>query len=279
MCENNANSTCLTTPLSTTTGYTSYIVPLEARIDLGHVLSNDPRPHFIHQSNLSEGRIVYPVLEKVLDTYRGLYADNTPVVNLAQREIGAEFQRRAAWNTAVTAGQVTGYRIGDTVTVSAPSGVQAEATMPTGTTQKLAFGSSAFGTAYAGSLSGWVKPGSLQSTVTLKLTAAQTPVAPAAAAAATVQPLVALAAKTVVPSGTATAVPAGPSDTTRTRAKTLVPGSGVSVPGKAAAGKAAGGKDKGKASGGTAATPTTKPTGTTSTSTSTTSKNGKNGNR
>ncbi|WP_371480585.1 hypothetical protein [Kitasatospora sp. NBC_00315] len=262
VCENNANSTCLTTPLNTTTGYTSYIVPLEARIDLSHVLNNDPRPHFIHQSNLSEGRIVYPVLEKVLSTYRGLYADNTPVVNLAQREIGAEFQRRAAWNTAVSAGQATGYRIGDTVTVNAPSGVQAEATMPTGTTQKLAFGSSAFGTAYAGSLSGWVKPGSLQSSVTLKLTAAQTPAAVAAAAATTVQPLLAPAAKTVVPSGTATAVPAGPSDTARTKAKTLVPGSGAVVPGKNAAGKGSTGST-GKPSGGTAGKPAGKATSTT----------------
>ncbi len=266
VCENNANSTCLSTPLNTTTGYTSYIVPLEARIDLGHVLNNDPRPHFIHQSNLAEGRIVYPVLETVLSTYRSLYADSTPVVNLPQKEIGAEFQRRAAWNTAVTAGQVTGYRIGDTITVSAPSGVQAEATMPTGTTQKLAFGSAAFGTAYAGSLSGWVKPAALQSTITLKLTAAQTPAAPAGAVAATVAAKSVAApatTDTVVPSGAATAVPAGPSDTARTDAQTLVPGSGVPVLGKALTGKAAAGKTGTKPAAGKAATTSTKPTAAT----------------
>ncbi|MCX5211923.1 hypothetical protein OG689_22005 [Kitasatospora sp. NBC_00240] len=240
VCENNANSTCLTTPLNTSTGYTSYIVPLEARIDLGHVLNNDPRPHFIHQSNLAEGRIVYPVLDTVLSTYRNLYADNAPIVNLPQREIGAEFQRRAAWNTALAAGQITAYRIGDTVTVNAPAGLASEATMPTGTVQKLTFGSTAFGTAYAGTLSGWVKAGSLQSTVTLKLTAAQTPAAPAAAAAAAAKtaPVTAPAAKTVVPNGAATAVPVGPSDTDRTDAATLVPGSGKPVLGKALLGKA-----------------------------------------
>ncbi|MFC8451911.1 hypothetical protein [Kitasatospora sp. NPDC057223] len=269
VCEVNANSTCLATPLDTTTGYASYIVPLEARIDLGHVLSNDPRPHFIHQSNLSEGRILYPVLETVLSTYRNLYADSAPIVNLAQKDIGAEFQRRAAWNTAVAAGQVTGYRIGDTVTVTAPTGVQAEATMPAGTTQKLAFGSTAFGTAYAGTLSGWVKPAALQSTITLKLTAAQTPAAPAGAVAATTaaKSLAAPATtETVVPSGAATAVPAGPSDTARTDAETLVPGSGVPVLGKALTGKAATGKSTTtgtKPAAGKATTTSTKPTAAT----------------
>ncbi|MFJ9946528.1 hypothetical protein [Kitasatospora sp. NPDC091207] len=260
VCENNANSTCLPTPLDVNTGYQSYIVPLEARIDLGHVLSNDPRPHFIHQSNLSEDRIVYPVLEKVLSTYRALHADNAPIVNLAQKDIGAEFQRRAAWNTALAAGQVSAYRVGDTVTVNAPAGVQVQATMPTGTTQKLAIGSAAFGTAYAGTLSGWVKPGALQSNVQLKLAAAVTPAAPAAAPnTAKTLTAPAPADKKVVPQGTADAVPAGPSDTARTDAPTLVPGSGVPVPGKGVTagrsstkGTAKNGAQNGKASGGKA---------------------------
>ncbi|MFF1794488.1 hypothetical protein ACFVXQ_09700 [Kitasatospora sp. NPDC058263] len=260
VCENNANSTCLPTPLDVNTGYQSYIVPLEARIDLGHVLSNDPRPHFIHQSNLSEDRIVYPVLEKVLSTYRALHADNAPIVNLAQKDLGAEFQRRAAWNAALTAGQVTAYRVGDTVTVSAPAGVLVQATMPTGTTQKLAIGSGAFGTAYAGTLSGWVKPGALQSSVQLKLAAAVTPAAPAAAPnTAKTLTAPAPADKRVVPQGTADAVPAGPGDTARTDAPTLVPGSGVPVPGKGVTagksstkGNAKGGAQTGKASGGKA---------------------------
>ncbi|MFJ2781328.1 MULTISPECIES: hypothetical protein [unclassified Kitasatospora] len=261
VCENNANSTCLPTPLDVNTGYQSYIVPLEARIDLGHVLSNDPRPHFVHQSNLSEDRIVYPVLEKVLSTYRSLHADNAPIVNLPQREIGAEFQRRAAWNTALASGQVTAYRVGETVTVVAPTGVQVQATMPAGTTQTMTIGSAAFGTAYAGTLSGWVKPGQLQSSVTLKLTAAGTPAAPAVAApsaAAKAVPAPAPADKKVVPQGTVDAVPAGPGDTARTDAPTLVPGSGAPVAGKGVVtssstnGNAKGGAKGGQASGGKA---------------------------
>ncbi|MFJ7273290.1 hypothetical protein [Kitasatospora sp. NPDC098663] len=259
VCENNANSTCLTQPLDVNTGFQSYIVPLEARIDLGHVLSNDPRPHFIHQSNLSEDRILYPVLEKILGTYRSLHADNTPIVNLGEREIGQEFQRRAAWNSAIAAGQVTGYRVGNTVTVNAPAGVQVQATMPTGTSQKLVIGSTAFGSSYAGTISGWVSPGTLQSSVSLQLPSAGTPAAPAAVApgvAAKSVPAPAPADKKVVPQGVATPVPVGPSDTGRTSAPTLVPGSGNPVPGKDVAtdgnGGTAAAAKSGKATGGAA---------------------------
>ncbi|MFJ9693197.1 hypothetical protein [Kitasatospora sp. NPDC101183] len=260
VCENNPNSTCLPQPLNTTTGYQSYIVPLEARIDLGHVLSNDPRPHFVHQSNLSEDRILYPVLEKILGTYRSLYADNTPIVNLGERAIGQEFQKRGAWNAAVAAGQVTGYRIGNTVTVNAPSGVQVQATMPTGTAQQLVIGTAAFGSAYAGTLSGWVAPGPLQTSVTLQLPSAAAPAAPAKVApsvAAKSVPAPAPADKKVVPQGVATPVPVGPSDTARGATPSLVPGSGTPVPGKGVA-KGDDARDaRGKASGGTAPRGTT----------------------
>ncbi|WP_063763162.1 hypothetical protein [Streptomyces sp. NRRL WC-3742] len=261
VCENNANSTCLPQPLNTTTGYQSYIVPLEARIDLGHVLNNDPRPHFVHQSNLSEDRILYPVLEKILGTYRSLHADNTPIVNLSEREIGQEFQKRGAWNTAVAAGQVTGYRIGNTVTVNAPAGVQVQATMPTGTAQQLAIGTTAFGSAYAGNLSGWVAPGPMQTSVVLQLPSGAAPAAPAAVApsiAAKSVPAPAPADKKVVPQGVATPVPVGPSDTARGATPSLVPGSGTPVPGKGVVAKAADARDtRGKASGGTASRGTT----------------------
>ncbi|MFE3874729.1 hypothetical protein ACFXPX_10060 [Kitasatospora sp. NPDC059146] len=270
VCENNANSTCLPAPLDTTTGYQSYIVPLEARIDLGHVLSNDPRPHFVHQSNLSEDRILYPVLEKILGTYRSLYADNAPIVNLGEREIGQEFQKRAAWDKAVAAGQVTAYKIGNTVTVNAPAGVQVQATMPTGTAQKMAIGTAAFGSSYAGTLSGWASPGALQSGITLQLPFGSAPAAPAAVApnvAAKSVPAPAPTDKKVVPQGVATPVPAGPGDVTRKPAQSLVPGSGTPVPGKdvvqgaktqgngAPAGNGQNGS--GKASGGTASHGTT----------------------
>ncbi|MEW2625045.1 hypothetical protein [Streptomyces sp. NPDC048106] len=168
ICEDNpATTTCLAAPLSTATGYQSYIVPLETRIDLGHVLANDPKPHFIHQSNLAEDRIAYPVLNGVLDGYNGLFAANTPLVNLRMKDIGIELQRRTAWNNALNAGQVTAYRIGNAVTVQAPSGTDATATLPAGSTLHAA----AFGTPYAGELSGWTASTGTPLTFTLPGTA------------------------------------------------------------------------------------------------------------
>ncbi|MEU6281280.1 hypothetical protein [Streptomyces sp. NPDC047028] len=171
ICEDNpATTTCLPAPLDTSTGYQDYIVPLETRIDLGHVLANDPKPHFIHQSNLTEDRLAYPVLDGVLDGYDALFTDSTPLVNLRMKDIGTELQRRATWRTAVQNGQVTAYRIGATVTVQAPAGIAATATMPTGTTQS----GHAFGTAYAGATSGWTTTTGGTLTLTLPSTAAST---------------------------------------------------------------------------------------------------------
>ncbi|MEU3859981.1 hypothetical protein AB0F03_21875 [Streptomyces sp. NPDC028722] len=202
ICEDNpATTTCLSAPLDTGTGYTGYIVPLETRIALGHVLSDDPRPHFIHQSNLAEDRIAYPVLDGVLDGYDALFADNTPVVNLRMKDIGVELQRRAAWRTAVQAGQVTAYRIGDTVTVQGPNGAAVPATLPAGTTR----GTTAFGTAYAGAVSGWTASAGSALTFTLP-SSATAPAATAGTTAAATAP----APHTRIPAGVTEQVPYTP---------------------------------------------------------------------
>ncbi|MDT9688031.1 hypothetical protein Q5762_06640 [Streptomyces sp. P9(2023)] len=169
ICESNPASTCLPAPLDTATGYAGYIVPQEARTALSHVVANDPRPHYAHQSNLAEERILYPVLDRVLADYRGLFADNTPLVNPRQRDVGVELDRRAAWDRALAAGQVTAYRIGAAVTVKAPAGVNAPVTVPEGTRKQLLLGTAVFGTAYAGARSAWTAPEALQSATTLKL--------------------------------------------------------------------------------------------------------------
>ncbi|MFB6840716.1 hypothetical protein [Streptomyces sp. NPDC056361] len=169
ICESNPASTCLPAPLDTATGYAERIAPQEARTALSHVLGNDPRPHYVHQSNLAEERLLYPVLDRVLADYRGLFAPNAPLVNPAQRDVGTELSRRTAWDQALAAGKVTAYRIGTTVTIKAPSGVTAPVTAPEGTRKRLLLGTAAFGSPYAGSRSAWTTPELLQSTVTLTL--------------------------------------------------------------------------------------------------------------
>ncbi|MFD9354247.1 hypothetical protein [Streptomyces sp. NPDC060031] len=169
-CEDNpATSTCLPAALDTNTGYLDYIVPQEARTALRHVLANDPRPHYVHQSNLAEDRTLYPVLNQVLDTYRSLYAPSAPIVNQSMKDTGVELGRRAAWDKALADNKVTAYRIGTAVTVKAPAGVVAPVTAPTGTKKQLLLGTADFGTAYAATRSAWTSPELLQSAVTLKL--------------------------------------------------------------------------------------------------------------
>ncbi|WP_171166704.1 hypothetical protein [Streptomyces sp. I05A-00742] len=210
ICENSTVTTCLKAPLDVTTGFTSYIAPLEARIALGHVLSNDPRPHFMHQSNLAEERIGYTVLEKVLADHTALFADNTPLVSLRMSDVGAEMGKRAAWADAVAAGKVTAHRTGSTVTVTAPAGVEATLTLPTGATQVEDGTSVPFGGAYAGQRSGWAVPAAGQGSTVFALPADGTPAAPhATGKAARVQ---APAAALPVPPGTGHRVPRGTGD-------------------------------------------------------------------
>ncbi|MER6997817.1 hypothetical protein [Streptomyces sp. NPDC000410] len=171
ICETNPASTCLPAPLDPATGYATHIVPQEVRTALGHVIAGDPRPHYVHQSNLAEERILYPVLDRVLADYRALFADSTPLVNPRHREVGTELNRRAAWQQALAGGKVTAYRIGTTVTVQAPSGVAVPVTAPEGTRKQHLLGTTVFGTPYAGQRSAWTGPELLQTAVTLRLPA------------------------------------------------------------------------------------------------------------
>ncbi|MFD7812075.1 hypothetical protein ACFV6E_03865 [Streptomyces sp. NPDC059785] len=206
ICEDNpATSTCLTAPLDTATGYGDYIVPLETKTALGHVLSNDPKPHFIHQSNLAEERIAYPVLNGVIDGYDALFADNAPLVNLRMKDIGSELGKRAAWKSALASGEVTAYRVGDTVTVQAPDDVAVSATVPAGTTA----GGSAFGTAYAGGLSGWAEASAGPLTLALP-SSADAPSTLRDAEGGTTAPDTSKAPRTRVPAGVTESVPFTP---------------------------------------------------------------------
>ncbi|MFI1488135.1 hypothetical protein [Streptomyces sp. NPDC020747] len=151
------------------TGFESYILPQEARTALGHAVGNDPRPHYVHRSNLAEDRLLHPVLDKVLADHRALYADNALLENPRQSAVGTELKRRAAWQEAVAGGDVTAYRVGTTVT--APSGTQIPVTAPEGTLKQLLLGTTAFGTPYAGERSAWTTPDALQTALTPRLPA------------------------------------------------------------------------------------------------------------
>lgn len=167
ICEDQPATTTCITPLDPATGFSSYIVPKQIQIMLSYALANDPRPFFIHQSNLTEGKIAYPVLTGVLASYRSMFAANTPVVGQTLTAAGQVLQKQDSWARTRSAGTVSGYVQGGVVTVAGPAGVIVPITAPTGTRVGAATGP-AFGTAYAGQRSGHVTIGST-SAVTLTL--------------------------------------------------------------------------------------------------------------
>lgn len=152
VCEDNPATTTCIKPLNLSTGYSSYIVPLETKIALQHVTGNDPRPHYVHQSNIAEGRILYPVVENVLSTYRAEFAANTPIVNPRLSAAGLALKRQTAWQGVLAAGTATAYLQNGVVTVQGPSGVDIPVTVPEGTKVN----GITFGESYGGERSGYL---------------------------------------------------------------------------------------------------------------------------
>ncbi len=158
ICENNPTSTCIS-PLNPTTGYTDFIVPTEARIAMSHVMANDPRPTYVHQSNLTQDRILYPALNATLSAYKADYTANAPIVSQTLAAEGQTLQQQTAWASAVAAGSVSGYMQNHELFVSAPNGLYVPVTAPNGTKNPGLLGGSLgatpYGSAYANELSSY----------------------------------------------------------------------------------------------------------------------------
>ncbi len=154
---NPLTSTCIT-PMANgnatqaRTSFDTAIKPLEVRIALSHVLTNDPRPHYAHQSNLAEDGILYPVVEGVLAAYRAAFADNAPVITPTVTESGVILTRSAAWAQARTT--AVGYLDADGVHVPDAGATAVPVTVPSATT--LVNGSPTGLDGYGGERSGWL---------------------------------------------------------------------------------------------------------------------------
>lgn len=131
-CETDPRTTCMP-PLDEVSDFDDVLVPREAGNALSRIVNNDPRPHYVHQANQTEDRIIYPVLERMLTDYRAIFADSTPLVNPTQAEAGQQMRDAAVWSTerdaraTWTAGRVRLLASGDgaTVPVSMPQGTRA----------------------------------------------------------------------------------------------------------------------------------------------------------
>jgi hypothetical protein len=150
-------TTCNGAPAS----WAAYVAS-EDRIMFSHMMGNDPRPHYVHQSNLADydpalpetdpnqGATLYPVVDGLLDAY-GKAFDRTsmPLVQLTHTQATDELARQAAWRKAVAAGEVTGY-LQDGQVHLASTAAGAVPVPVTGTS---------VGSRYGGDVSGWTTLG------------------------------------------------------------------------------------------------------------------------
>ncbi len=122
-------------------------VDIEARTIFGHVLNNDPRPHYFHQGNLAEDGIFYSVVDEVVRRYRSYL--RPPFVSLTTAGAGAALSREQKWSAALCAGQVEAHLLDGKVYVQTTATVEVPIT------------GTSVGTAYGGEMSGWtvVTPG------------------------------------------------------------------------------------------------------------------------
>jgi hypothetical protein len=154
-CQGSKVTRCLK-PLSLKTGWTSFILPGQVQIVFQAMLSNDPRPFFMHQSNMTGDRLGYPVMDALLSAYRAVYGPSAPIANLPMDQDGVILRDQQLWAQALRAGTVTAWVQGHTVTVSGPPGTPVPVTVPAGS----AVGSRTFGSPYADELSGFATLGS-----------------------------------------------------------------------------------------------------------------------
>jgi hypothetical protein len=148
------DSSCVE-PVDPTTGFASVVVPREANLALSHVLANDPRPHYAHQSQMAEGRTIYPVVERVLETYRELFTETRPLLTPTMTQSRRVLARQANWAAALRRGEVEGWIKGGVVTVRTDAPVTVPLTTPPGTTVEKA-GGALFGEPYGGQQSAWL---------------------------------------------------------------------------------------------------------------------------
>ena len=238
-CGQTSATTCITTPATEAT-----ILASESHILLGHILNNDPRMNYAHQSNLigpaqvngqDYGYTLLSLLTNMTSQYGTYYNASAPLTQMTDVTSAQTLTQQGAWTTASAGGQVTASETNGVVTVAnADSAVGIPITVPTGTTVN----GGAFGTAYGGTLSSWESIATGKSE-TLALAA----VAPAITSSATVTSIVGTPFTTTIhttgiPTATLSesgALPAGMTftnngDGTATIAGTTASGSGGSYP-------------------------------------------------
>jgi hypothetical protein len=129
-------------------------IELEAKRIFAAMISNDPRPHYFHQSNLigaGDGRgapaLLLGLLDAVLRRYGRCMAPDVPIAQPTLAEIGRLLLTREGWRAVLALDSIRGYTDGARVTIVNSSSAPLEVPL-TGT---------AAGEAYGASNSGWIR--------------------------------------------------------------------------------------------------------------------------
>jgi hypothetical protein len=147
----------LTTCRTTAATWADY-VNSENTIMFRHVMGNDPRPHYMHQSNLadynpalvetdpSQGGVLYAVVDPLLTRYDTYFErGSAPLVQLTSTQIAQTMARQDTWAAELAAGKVTAWLQDGELHVKNSDTAAADVPL-TGTT---------VGDAYGGQKSGW----------------------------------------------------------------------------------------------------------------------------
>jgi hypothetical protein len=115
-----------------------------------HMMGNDPRPHYFHQTNLAqsrsaEGAVLYPLVDAVVALYERYFSTaSAPIQQLTHTQIGDLLGRQSTWASA-NAATVIGYIEREDVVVR--NGERSAIEVPLTGTE--------VGSSYAGGRSGW----------------------------------------------------------------------------------------------------------------------------
>ena len=145
VCVNTATTTC-----RSSAARWEEFVELESQLIFTHMMGNDPRPHYFHQTNLArsrtrEGAVLYPVIDETLSRYERYFSTTSaPIQQLTHSQIGELLGRQSTW-ASVNGATVVGYIEREEVVVT--NGERTVEPMPISGTE--------FGSAYAGTRSGW----------------------------------------------------------------------------------------------------------------------------
>jgi hypothetical protein len=153
-------TTCNPAPVDWT-----YYLTSETRIMFGHLMGNDPRPHYFHQTNIAQadltkpatdtsvGGTLYAVVDTLLARYEQIFdRASVPLLQLSQQQVADTLAQQDTWNASRGSATLSAYLLNGQVHV-VNSGAAAVRVPLTGTTE---------GDVYGGQRSGWitVEPGS-----------------------------------------------------------------------------------------------------------------------